>query len=62
MSEGELFLWVAFAVLAGFVWWFSSTFAKGGKEIANLLNELDARIKDLDKRVSRLEKLNKVKS
>jgi hypothetical protein len=62
MNEGELFLWLAFAVLAGFVWWLVGTLTKAGKETVKLLNELDAQIKDLDKRVGSLEKLNKVKT
>jgi hypothetical protein len=62
MNEGELFLWLAFAVLAGFVWWLVGTLTKAGKETVKLLNQLDAQIKDLDKRVGSLEKLNKVKT
>ncbi len=62
MNEGELFLWLAFAVLAGFVWWLVGTLTKAGKETVKFLNELDAQIKDLDKRVGSLEKLNKVKT
>ena len=55
-------MWLAFAVLAGFVWWLVGTLTKAGKETVKFLNELDAQIKDLDKRVGSLEKLNKVKT
>jgi len=62
MTEGELFLWLAFALLAGFVWWLGGTLTKAGKETVKLLNDLDARINDLDKRVGSLEKLKRPKS
>jgi len=60
MTLEHLLIWAAIAFT--FVCYAYSTkqFSKGGKEIANLLNDLDARIKHLDKRVTWLERLTEV--
>lgn len=56
MTAAHILIWIGIVALLGITLWFNNLWVQAGRETARLLNDLDARINELNRHVRTLER------